>query len=175
MCLFCTFPQPILISNNKSPFCLLAMQTVDSSTRWFSVFIGAGTFNTKYLHYHLLFLLSSPPSSLFVTMDLNTLCTYGMESGCWKAWAPPSYGYQRTEREKENVKYDKYWHLHFKCHLFLKRGEERSSVEIFQHWKLGSLSHQDKVVSCILPRKDNKTVHDMWETLCLLLNLKLRK
>lgn len=101
VCLVCTFPQPILNSNNRSPFfCSLAMHTVDSSTCWVSVFIGAGTFNTKYLHLPLVILI--------IITFVVALCYYGFEYSehRWDQDAetvehPISYRYRRRKRKRK--------------------------------------------------------------------------
>ena len=108
-------------------FCLLAMHTVDNSTCWVSVFTGAGTFNTKYLHYHLLFSGSRP----FVV----TSSYYGFEHSEHVENETlerlSSYWHWRRNKKKY-VTYGKCWHLHFKC---CERSLERSSVERIKHWQ----------------------------------------
>lgn len=177
------FPQPIVISDNKSPFFLFTSHAYSWQFHmcWVSVFIGAGTFHTKYLHYHLLFLLSPPPPSvLFVTMNLNTLSTWRMASGCWTCGAPHFILIPEDEKKK---KYDKCWHLHFKCHPFLKR-VWRDGLRRYSNTEITLCPIRMKRLVILLlsnllsesPGEENKTSHDMWKTpLCLLSYLKVRK
>lgn len=141
------------------------MHTVDSSTCVESVSSQElALFNTKYLHYYWLFLLSSPSLLLFVTIDLNTLSTDRMGSGCWNSWAP--HFHFDTGGETENAKYDKCWHLHF------LNDTQREIVcrDVSNTGKVNSLSHQDGAVSYIVTRqsagrvsrwRENKTSHNI--------------
>lgn len=67
LCLVCTVPQPIIISMMKVLF-NLAMHTVDNSM---CVFLGAGTFNTKYIHYLKLYLLSSSSFTIVIIIHFE--------------------------------------------------------------------------------------------------------
>lgn len=58
-----------------------------------------------------------------------------------------------TRGGNENVKYDKCWHLHFKCHPFLKRVWRDRLSRYSNTEEMNSSSHLDEADSYIITRQ----------------------
>lgn len=167
VCLVCTFPQPILNSNSRSPFCLLAMHTVDSptcvesvSSEELALSIQNIYTTVSYSHFHL-------------------LCCYLFLS-IWILWA-----HKERDQDVETVEHpilSGYWRRKRKCkvwHMLVSSLQMSPPSEEF--WgivfrdtetltKMNPLSHQDEAVSysiswqcAVRVSQRGKQTHDMWK------------
>lgn len=177
-------PQPTVISDNKSPFFLFTSHAYSWQFHmcWVSVFIGAGTFSIQNIYTTIYYSYYHPRlRRCYLLLWIWILWAHeGWHQDVETVERHISYWYQRTKRKK---KYDKCWHLHFKCHPFLKR-VWRDGLRRYSNTEIALCPVRMKRLLILLlsnllsesPGEENKTSHDMWKTpLCLLSYLKVRK